>query len=526
MWKFWIFCLAVPAIISYADINTYQQWDVIDLTFQSANVPKQPSSALFYANFQGPMEQEMRVNGFYNGGTEWIIRFAPPTPGDWSYVTRSTVEGLSEQTDTLHVGPNNNLDRHGPLMLYPDLPQHFSYADGTPSFLLSFECDWLFTLDLDNANDIPNTKKLVDTIAANGFNQVVMNVYAHDVSWAKDPNLKAEHDFSSPSMWPFGGTNDAPDFRIFNVEYFKRLDRVMYYLNEKNIIAHLMIYVWNKEVTWPAMYSRVDDYYFYYVAARYQAFPNLVWDISKEALTYGRCDDNYIHNRIKRLRKWDGHKRLITVHDYGYCSRFPKKVDFISIQTWQSDLYSGMRNVRERHVEQPILNIEHGGYESGPYEVFAGDYTDPVIGLERAYECVFASTYPTYYWQCTAWNVIIPDPMNLPQRDRPQFEYYKYLRILFQDIDFSSLTPTQDLASSGYGLTDEESICMFLLPKENDFIHVHIKDDSFRVVDATWFNPLTGKSDKRGRIELQDWHTFQPPWHNQMTVLILRKSIE
>lgn len=57
---------------------------------------------------------------------------------------------------------------------------------------------------------------------------------------------------------------------------------------------------------------------FDYLVKRYQAFPNLIWDISKEALAYGMDDMDYIVERIDRLRKLDGHKRLVTVHDYNF----------------------------------------------------------------------------------------------------------------------------------------------------------------------------------------------------------------
>ena len=207
-------------------------------------------------------------------------------------------------------------------------PQHFAYADGTPYFLLAFECDWLFALDDDQA------QTLLDQVAAHGFNHVVMNVFAYDVVWPKDATVKPEHNFSKPDVYPFGGSNDDPDFSTLNVAYFQHLDRVIGWLEARGIVAHLMIYVWNKRVNWPKMYSEADNRYFDYVIARYQAFSDLVWDISKEALTYGRCDMEYVHERIRRTRRLDAYKRLLTVHDYAYCAQHPHNVDFISIQTW------------------------------------------------------------------------------------------------------------------------------------------------------------------------------------------------
>ena len=67
-----------------------------------------------------------------------------------------------------------------------------------------------------------------------------MNVFAYDVQWKKDDRLAAEHEYGSPRVFPFGGSNDQPDHSRLNIEYFKRLDRVIDYLDRKGIAAHLM----------------------------------------------------------------------------------------------------------------------------------------------------------------------------------------------------------------------------------------------------------------------------------------------
>jgi len=52
-----------------------------------------------------------------------------------------------------------------------------------------------------------------------------------------------------------------------------------------------------------------------------QAYPNLIWDISKEALGYGHTDVNYITSRIEHLRELDQFEHLVTAHDYGSFSQ-------------------------------------------------------------------------------------------------------------------------------------------------------------------------------------------------------------
>ncbi|MCL4120827.1 UNVERIFIED_CONTAM: hypothetical protein GTU68_049922 [Idotea baltica] len=499
-----------------------RQWDLIDIPFQVKQVPHQPIDVAFSATFTNDEGAERVAAGFFNGGHEYVIRFTPPTPGRWSYLTKSTMKGLDQQRGEIFVKECRE-GRRGGIVLDAKHKRKFRYENGDAYYPIAFECDWLFALDAENANGIPETRKLVDTIAENGFNQVVLNVFAYDVKWAKDAKLEKQFDFGSPRVFPFGGTNDAPDYSTLNIDYFKRLDRVIDYLDKKGIAAHLMIYVWNKRVNWPAANSAADNRYFDYVVRRYQAYPNLVWDISKEALGYGHNDIDYISGRIDRLRKLDSSQRLVTVHDYSYCRRFPNKLDFISVQLWQSELHSVMRNVCKDIPGKPILNIEHGGYERGPLVVFNGNYTSPEVCLERAYQCVFAGTYPTHYWQGAAWNVIFADIDAMNEKDRPRLEYYRHMRTLVEKYNLQQLTAGDKKSNAGFCLHNNKDLFVYYVPKECDFIGVRLpKDAQGRTMTATWFNPLDGSFSAPVAKKINQWPAFATPEHDGFKILVVK----
>jgi hypothetical protein len=472
--------------------------------------------------FSGPNGEILEVPGFYNGGNQYIVRFSPISIGEWNYMTISSESKLSGKMGTIKCIEANKA-MHGSIRIDPANPRHFVYEDGSPYFLLAYEFDWLFALDLDNKEDIPRTRNLVNTLADNGFNHIVMNVYADDVGWGKDPDLPDKYEFANPGIFPFSGTNSNPDFSSLNIEFFKRFDRVIELLGEKNIIAHLMIYVWNKKVSWPPMYSEADNMYFDYVIKRYQAYPNIVWDISKEALTYGRCDMNYVIERIRRVRKNDAYNRLVTVHDYQFCQKYPGKVDFISIQTWQSDLYNRMKDLYDEYPGKPVFNIEHGGYEKGPYHVFPGDYNDPETCLIRNYFCAFAGVYSTYYWQNTSWNVIIYDLENLEKRDQPKFEYYKHLASLFSKYEFRDLTPVNQ-STSGYCLSNNQDLYLYFISGDHYAIHTTIPEGDKKKFKVTWFNPLSGEYTEQKTMDYSSWMEFKPYWSGQANILIIERE--
>jgi hypothetical protein len=507
-----------------------------DLVFKLKTKPvENPFDVLFGAVFTSPEKKTLNVPGFYNDHQEYVIRFSASEKGEWSYQTFSSIPQLSGLKGSISVTPNSNPEVHGAVTIHPDSPRKFVYEDGKPYFALAFELDWLFALDYGNSSDMPKTRQIISDVKANGFNQVVMNVYAYDVNWKVSTDVPQEYSYKKPAYSVFKGDNQNPDFSTLNIDFFKHFDRVVNHLYEKGIVAHVMIYVWNKNVNWPPMYSADDNRFFDYVIKRYQGYSNIIWDVSKEALDYGRCDIPYINERIERIRRMDAYNRLITVHDYEYCSREADRVDFISIQNWRSDLYSLTLEAYLKHADKPVMNIEHGGYEEGPYLSFEGNYVNAETCLIRNYECVFAGVYSTYYWQNTSWNIVVYDPMDSKYSfKKPRFDYYKHLQELFTRYDFNTLSPAKpklttnsrigndNLASSSYPLTDEKGLYMYLVPAANHQINVVLPEPAGGQMEATWFNPFTGEYKEAGISKYSMWAAYQSPWKNTYSVLILK----
>ncbi|MBN2093382.1 DUF4038 domain-containing protein [candidate division KSB1 bacterium] len=506
-YAFILFFLISFSLIAQTNYNC-EKWDVLDIPFFHKNKTDKPFEVNFGAIFVHESGKSINIPAFYNGDNTWVLRFSSSLEGKWLYQTWSSLPQLAGKSGQIDVRPNTKNDEHGPLTIPPQNRQRFCYADGTPYFLMAFEMDWIFALDWDNPADIPKTKEIISEVKKNGFNQIIMNVYAYDAGWGDREKIRPEHNYAKPKVFPFAGNNENPDYRTLNIHFFKHLDRVIAHLDEQEILAHLMIYVWNKQVNWPPPESKADNLYFDYVVKRYQAYPNLIWDISKEALAYGRDDMGYITRRIDRLRKLDGHERLLSVHDYGYCSAFPEKVDFISIQSWRPNLYNSMQEVARKHPEKPIFNIEHGGYETTMHFIFHGAYSDPITCLDRNYQCVFAGTYSTYYWQNTSWYELVYNPASLPAAMQPNFVWYKYLVDLFQKYDFNRLQPVQ------YGtlcLTDHQSVYLFYIPTNMDALTGDVAELKGKTVIAKWFDPITGKFSGSEKRELAGgtWLNFQ-----------------
>ncbi len=520
-----ILILLTTATFNYAEAKDYfcQQWEVIEISLHTSAEDFNPFTTEFGATFVHEDGEKVKVPGFYNDDDDWLIRFSPALTGQWTFSTYAAIPALDRKSGTITVSQNMQANKHGAVKVHPEHAQRFIYEDGTSYFPLAFELDWLFALDAENSSDIPRTRQMINHLAAYKFNKVIMNVYAYEANWGEKDKIDEAYNFARPTAFPFGGDNENPDHSTLNIDFFKHFDRVIATLNDHEIVSHLMIYVWNKNVNWPVPGSEEDNMYFDYVVKRYQAYPNLIWDISKEALAYGRDDLDYIVERIERLKALDAHERLLTVHDYKFCYAHPELVDFISIQEWRPNLYYQMLQATQTHPTKPIFNVEHGGYEQSMHTIFHGAYTDPIVCLERSYTCIFAGTYTSYYWQNSAWYEVIYEPFSLPKQQQPKFEYYKILMDFFAHYDYSELIPKQYVYSP-YCLTNEQDKFIFLVPSGMYALQGGVPAPAnHQRISIQWFNPLTGAYSEERTLVLSSWMNFIKPEHlgNSFAVAIL-----
>jgi hypothetical protein len=511
-----------------------EQWQVVDVRFPGPLHQSLPD-CVPRCVFTGPGDKRHPVSPFRDSGNGWVIRFSTGVLGSWTFCTHAAKDSLHGLTGHIEVVPNTRPDQHGAVVIAKENPKAFACEDATPHFMLAFEIDWLFALDYEDPGDLPKTRQILGYIRENGFTHVVMNIYASDVGWAVAGNVPEHYFYGRPGYGPFLGTNENPDFSGLNPRLFHHLDRVIALMQEMGLYAHLMIYVWNKKVNWPPMGGEADNLYFDHVIARYQAFSNVIWDVSKEALDYGRCDIDYISERIERLRAGDAFGRLVTVHDYEYNSREAGRVDFISIQSWRSELHAQMLKARERHPDKPVVNIEHGGYERGPYASFCGNYTSPETCLIRTYECLFAGVYGSYYWQNAAWNIVIHNPFDPGQSfDPPRFDYYRHLAGLFERYDFATLRPSHpkpttnnrvgddNFSTNGHALFDDSGLYLVWISGDAESTHAILPEPRRRMIEVTWFHPFTGEYRPTEAISWTGWDEFRSPWPGSASVLILR----
>ncbi|HVZ89699.1 MAG TPA: DUF5060 domain-containing protein [Polyangia bacterium] len=428
-------------------------WYPQDLSFTSKGNKANPYLDVtdFTVTFTGPAGETLTVPGFYTGNQVWKVRFAPTSAGAFTYATSSvqdpTLNGLTGTVPAARANPNG----HGAVQVDPAYPHHYLNGDGTRYFQMGYEIDWLALMDFGDVN-ITKAKTLIDMVAANGFTEVNLQIYAYDTSWK--PGITSAYDFGPTADFPWAGTNAAPDNTRMNEAFWQNYDRVIAYLFEKGLNAHIFFkfvrtYGANELVGWPAKGSAEDDLYFRFVTARYQAYANIFWDLIKES--YEEPDQVYIADRLTFVRSVDAYHHMRTLHDsdggqsqyspnYYDVASHKGTVEFYTDQ--QTNQYAAAVAAWKKRA-MPYLNAEVTLYQIGNDGTYAykGNPKEAVFATNM--EVLMAGGYFSYYYSLQAWDVV-------RWKETPAgIEWYKNLAAFVETTGWFKMTANDALIGGG-----------------------------------------------------------------------------
>lgn len=487
------------------------KWQPYDFEFRSTVASSNPFIVSFYAAITGPNGVRLKLPGFYDGNKTWKIRFSPTMEGTWLMVTHSGDSSLNNQRATILCIKNKNRNLHGGLVTDTGNTHHFRFEDGTHWFPNGYECNWLWALD-EKDNELPTMKRFLDKLTKYGFNFILINAYSYDTKWRAGKTEAA--DYGPSALYPWEGDNKSSDFSRYNLAYWQHYDRMIHTLYQRGMVAYIYFKVYNKEVAWMKNASAEDDQYYRWIIARYAAYPNIIWDLAKEA-NYEKSID-YKINRLKFIRSTDPYKRLLTVHtdiqtyDKGW---YDSLVNFRSHQEQSAHLHQTTLKQLKQHA-WPVFNIE-SGYEYGPKG--PGDKTynrvhSPEETVTFLWEVQMAGGYNAYYYTYTAWDVIRTD--DTP----PGYGYLKNFKDFFAKTKYWLLQPADSLVSTGYCLanTGKEYV---VFQKEPGSFSLTLTGIS-KPLKAKWFHPFSGKYIDAGKLQNGVIQLVPPPGFHKGPIVL------
>ncbi|MFS0734982.1 DUF4038 domain-containing protein [Microbacterium sp. 1P10UB] len=279
----------------------------------------------------------VEVPGFWDGDDRYVVRFAPPTDGEWSWSTRSDAAELDGASGALTAG-----HRTGPGGVRVSAVHHFAHADGTPFRPVGATAyNWLH-------QEEPLFSETVEALAEAGFNKFRYMVFPQAGGYV-------EH---FPELLPFErGADGRWDVSRPVIAFFRRLDDAVAQLGARGIHSDVLIFnaYDNGRFGLDELAEEEDAAYLRYLVARLSASPYVWWSLCNEFDILDRPTERW--NRMgELLAEIDPHQRLRSIHQW---MRFPDHnqpwVTHASIQNGAATTEFGRASLYRDAYPKPIV---------------------------------------------------------------------------------------------------------------------------------------------------------------------------
>jgi hypothetical protein len=250
-WALAILALAVPGLRAQSCDNT-PAYSTCEMAFElseaeAAAHPHPYASVELRVEFRSPRRRTYGMSGYWDGGRRVVVRFAPTEEGQWDYLVSSNIAGWNGKTGSFSAAGSPS-----PGFILPANVHHWQYAEKSSAGLYQPHL-WLGANELlFGGMDDTAFRAMADARAAQKFTHVRGFVLAG----------------------PSGGQFAAGEP---NLDYFRRLDGHVRYLNQKGLIADLVLAGGEGTITklFPTWQDRKR--FVRFVAARYAAM-NVTWE--------------------------------------------------------------------------------------------------------------------------------------------------------------------------------------------------------------------------------------------------------
>lgn len=258
-------------------------------------------------------EKSWRVPMFWRGGSRWTVRFAPPSPGKYTYHLESTdknnpdLNGHDGLVSVAAYSGKNALLKHGVLKVSSN-KRYFEHADRTPFYWLG---DTWWT-GLSDRLSWDGFKKLTSDRKDKGFSvvQLVVGLVPSNEELAPvDPGFRNE-----------GGHVWDAEFQRIDPEYFDYADRRIQHLVDVGIVP-VIVGGWYQVLQQMGVHKMKQHWR--YIIARYGAYP-VLWSIGGEvsdslasvAKKREEGADSAWAQVARYVRAIDPYEHPMTVHEF------------------------------------------------------------------------------------------------------------------------------------------------------------------------------------------------------------------
>ena len=481
------------------------------------------------ATFTSPDGDEFSIPAFHDGDGTWRIRFNPGTVGRWEYRTTSMPhdpglvrEGSFEVTAR---------ESRGFLRSTPGQGWGFSHENGEPVFLFGDTAYNLFGMAYCGLD----VTSFLERRASQGFNLVRVRLPVSPFH----PE-EGYSDWQTRRTWPWGGSEQAPQFDRFNLDYFRVVDDVVRTAERLGIGFEMIMEAWGFEFPFNSRQiftAEWEELWLRYLIARYDAF-NATWFWTPlneyEYYPNGEWHHAPIADRWQiRIARWikahSAHGHCVAAHNGPgmppFARRFaadPGAVDTIMFQEWGTSdaergwLAAGIEESIDRSLEgwQGSAVLAEWGYERNPefgLRVPGHLHCDEDHTRRGGWRAVFRGMGIIHGFE-NSWG-----PWALLDEDQPGVHALMHLRrFVTEVVPFQDMRPSPDFldpgdAETGYRpqclATADRRVVAAYLPAGGEVVLSGLDGER----NEQWFDPRTGDLVPAKRQDAGSRSRFVPP---------------
>jgi len=249
-----VICLVLLHAVLHGQSTRVERWDLFEFSLQSESSYANPFREVsLKTTFSQPGGRRITVDGFYDGGSTWRVRFMPLELGSWDYVTESNDAALSGTRGSLECVSPTKPYLHGPLSAEG---LHFRHAEGTRRFLISTRLSCQFA----GPSAWPAVIRFLKESRINRVLFMMVGVHGQ----TKD-------------LFGRGGA----DLWSYNLEKFQQIDAFIDALRQADILASPYFYYFNDKFQ-RKLTPEQDEAFLRYGMARIGAYGNVMPVLANE----------------------------------------------------------------------------------------------------------------------------------------------------------------------------------------------------------------------------------------------------
>ena len=313
MFLFRLIVLSVCVNVSLGRVTgmLVERWNIMEIVVSSQTNYSNPYKDVenIQGIFIGPGKEMMTMPGFWDGGSVWRIRFAPPVSGYWTYTTNSSDAQLNNCTGVFICIPYQGslpIYQHG--FLQPSSNNRYlTYSDGTPFYWLG-DTHWSglsIAERFNRSNDARFTSMfqgLIDRRVEQGFTVWKAETFANNNEGGNPPSNEGGPAWLNDNF-----------FNDLNPSFWQNIDQRLNYVASKGLVISLAQGIGRsmKNSSSEPDHKRLARY----LLARYGAYPT-VWITAQEYndASAGSCGPCWA-NVASYIFDLDPYKRANSMHN-------------------------------------------------------------------------------------------------------------------------------------------------------------------------------------------------------------------